>query len=62
MFHPNQVIGMEEDEAIKELEHHSYQCRVMSVNGESFFGTCDYLPTRVNLTIVDGVVTSIWMG
>lgn len=39
-----------------------YQWRVVSVDGESLIVTADYLPNRIDATIVDGVVTEVGVG
>jgi hypothetical protein len=36
-----------------------YDIRVMSVDGKSMMGTCEYNPTRINVRVERGIITSI---
>lgn len=62
MFHPDQLIGMEEADAVALLTEQNRRFRIGSVDDESFFGTCDYWPNRVTLAIQDGLVASYSLG
>lgn len=53
---PN-VIGKTFEEAIKILNESGYTFRVLEIDGVSRIGTCDYVLTRVGLSLKDNVVT-----
>ncbi len=59
---PNSIIGMSEADATAFLEANNYSFRVMSREGRDSFGTCDYEPMRLNLTVTNGVVASFKLG
>jgi hypothetical protein len=56
------LIGMTEDEATAQIADWGWSSRVIQVDGEGLAVTMDFDPTRVNLTIEDGVVTAISTG
>ncbi len=56
------VLGMSEAEAIKVVEAAGVTYRVMARDGESFVGTCDWKPNRLNLRIAAGKVVSVDFG
>lgn len=56
------VIGLQEEDAVTKLEDAGFSVRITSRNGESFFGTCDYLTNRVNLEIEDDKVVTAIIG
>lgn len=56
------LIGQSEAKVIEQLKKENKKIRVMSKDGEHFFGTCDYNPFRLNLSIKDGKVTHITKG
>lgn len=56
------VIGLSTDEAIARIEVEGFIARVVAEDGEYFAVTEDYVTTRVNLVIVDGVVTEATAG
>lgn len=56
------LVGFAEKEAIRELEHAGYETRIVQVDDELFVVTCDYVPTRANLSVRDGKITSIYLG
>jgi hypothetical protein len=58
----NTVVGMDEDEAFALLKRENITYRIRSRNGEPYMGTCDYRLDRLNLTIIDGIVTSVTFG
>lgn len=58
-----QYIGLTEEEAIKKIQADGvFTARVMERNGESFFGTCDYDTTRINLIIEESKVAKAYLG
>lgn len=57
-----QLVGLTESAATACAEDEGWQVRVVSVNGEDYMVTADYRADRVNLTIVNGVVTAIIVG
>ena len=56
------VIGMEKQAAIDLIKSNGFKVRVRSEDGESFMGTCDWVPTRFNLSIENGKVVSVSKG
>ena len=56
------VEDMDEMEAVKLLDDNGALWRAMSVDGESFCGTCDFNSERFNLTIENGKLISYYMG
>ena len=49
------IIGSSYDVAKAFLDQHQIYHRVMSVDGNSFAGTTNYVPDRANLTITTGI-------
>lgn len=58
----NTLLGMSEAEATSTAEGNGWVVRVAARDGEQFALTMDYNPKRVNLTVVDGVVTDVFIG
>jgi hypothetical protein len=56
------AVGMTKAEAIKYFESRGVKVRIMSEEGNSFFGTADVQHTRANLTIEGGKVTKVSYG
>ncbi len=56
------LIGMSEQAAREATESAGYRWRVMSIDGEDLIGTADYDEGRVNVKLIDGVVTEAWLG
>lgn len=56
------VIDLSTDEAIERIEAEGFIARVVAEDGEYFAVTEDYVTTRVNLVIVDGIVTEATAG
>lgn len=56
------LVGLTETEATKLAEENGWQVRVAARDGETFPLTMDYREDRVNLTIVDAVVTEVLIG
>lgn len=54
---PN-VIGKTLEEATLTLNQAGFTTRVLKVDGEERMGTCDWIPTRVTLDLVDNKVTA----
>lgn len=56
------ILGFAEKDATSELEEAGYEVRVVAVDDEQFLVTCDYVPTRANLSLRDGKVTDLFFG
>ncbi len=56
------LIGLSEASAEEAAADFGYSWRVVSRDGEDFVVTMDYSETRINATIVDGVVTDATIG
>lgn len=56
------LIGLPEEEAVQVVEGAGWTTRVVARDGEQFAVTMDYRMDRVNLEIVDGVVTGATIG
>ncbi len=56
------LVGLTEDEALDVAESSRWTVRVVARDDERFAVTDDYSTTRVNLTIVAGIVTSATVG
>jgi hypothetical protein len=41
---------------------HDFNIRIMAEEGEHFLGTCELRSNRININLVDGIVTEAWMG
>lgn len=59
---PKRLVGLGEDDAVGEAESEGWVVRVVARDGEEFVVTKDYVETRVNLTVNDGVVTDVYVG
>ena len=58
----DRLVGMSEKDAIKMIGSHEMVARVVSRDGENFTVTADFHTGRVNLDIVDEVVTAANAG
>lgn len=58
----NQVIGMDENDAVTLIEDNGLRARVVCRNGKHFGVTMDYRIDRINLTVVDGKITRTQIG
>ena len=56
------LIGLTEDDAVQAAEAAGLVSRVVSRDGMQFPITKDYLLSRVNLTVNDGMVTAVYVG
>lgn len=56
------VVGHAEGEAISYLKTNKIPYRIMSKDGEAFFGTCDIIYNRCNLHISKNKVVSVNFG
>lgn len=56
------LVGLPTKQAKEQIVDEGYEVRVVSVNGDTRPVTMDYRPDRINLTIVDGVVTKATQG
>ena len=58
----NKYIGLTIHEAKVRLATEDKSYRVMHEDGQSFVGTCDYQPDRVNFSVENGIVTEASIG
>jgi len=56
------LIGLTEKAAIQAAESQGWAVRVVARDGEEFPITMDYSTARVNLTVVDDIVTEVYVG
>ena len=56
------LIGLTEDEATKVAAERGWAVRVAMRDGEPFMLTMDYRQDRVNITVVNNLVTSVVIG
>jgi len=56
------LVGLSETEALELAKTNGWEVRVVSRDGEDFAITMDYRADRVNLTVVDDVVTASTVG
>ena len=56
------LLGFTEKDATRELEDAGYEVRIVAVDDEQFAMTCDYVPTRANLSLRDGKITDLFLG
>jgi len=56
------LVGLSESEALDTAKANGWDARVVSRDGEDFAITMDYRADRVNLTVVDDVVTASTVG
>lgn len=56
------VVGMTEPGAVAAIEAAEYVARVVARDGEYFMVTEDYVVTRINLVVVNGLVTEATVG
>ena len=56
------LVGLSAKQAKAQIVDEGYEVRVVSVDGDTRPATMDYRPDRINLTIVDGVVTKATQG
>ena len=59
---PDGLVGLTESAAVDEAVSGGWVVRVVARDGEYFPVTLDYSTSRVNLTVVDGIVTSVSVG
>lgn len=57
-----ELVGMEKQAAINLLEKEGIEWRILSEEGELFFGTSDWKPFRRTLSIENGKVISVKRG
>jgi len=55
-------VGLTVEKASALAKEHGIRTRVVSVDGEEYMVTQDYLPERLNFTVVKGVVTKATWG
>lgn len=54
--------SLTEKDATRELEDAGYEVRIVAEDDEQYILTCDYVPTRANLSLRDGKVTDLFLG
>ena len=59
---PEQLIGLERDTAIVLLELNKTLYRILNDDGIFKFVTADFVASRINLSIIDGMVTDAFLG
>jgi hypothetical protein len=55
-------IGKTVEEAMQYSKRIGFASRIIQVDGEPMILTCDYIETRVNLNVEDGIVQSVSFG
>ncbi len=55
-------IGQTREQVEKTLIERKQKYRYTRIDEESFYGTCDYDLTRLNLTIDNGIITAVKRG
>lgn len=58
----NHLIGKTLTEAKEYLDLYNVRYRISSVDNKQFVLTADYAPSRVNLSVENGVVSDIYNG
>jgi hypothetical protein len=58
----NTLVGLTEDEAMKTASSAGWEFRIAARDGEQYMLTTDYVMNRVNVTIVEGIVTEVTVG
>ena len=58
----NEVLGWHFDTAIMFLKEHKIDFRITSKDEKNYIVTCDFVPERANLTIVNGIIENINYG
>lgn len=56
------LVGLNEEEATRQITENGLTFRIISRDGESFPATKDYSPGRINLEITAGVITGALIG
>ena len=56
------LVGLTEKAAVEAAESQGWVARVVARDGEEFPITMDYSTARVNLTVVDDIVTEVYVG
>lgn len=51
------LVGLSEDDFTRQAEALGYTVRIVTLDGESLAGDANYIPTRLNIRIGDGIVT-----
>lgn len=56
------VLGETEADAVAAITTAGFESRIAERDGEPFALTMDWVPSRINLTITDGIVTNVFVG
>ena len=51
------LIGRQKEEAVSMIENSGFRSRIVGEDGTSYIITMDFSGNRINLTLVDGLVT-----
>jgi hypothetical protein len=52
-------VGLTEEQAVASAKERGLMIRVVCEDGEFFFGTSDYVDTRLNIDLTKGIVSSV---
>jgi hypothetical protein len=58
----DRLVGMSEEDAIKMIESHEMVARVVSRDGENFTVTAEFKMGRINLDVIDELITAANAG
>lgn len=61
-FDVDRLIGLSEGDAVLLAGHYNHITRVVNRNGTPYIVTMDYRTDRINLTIVNSIVTGVRIG
>lgn len=56
------ILGDAEEDAVAAITAAGFESRIAERDGEPFALTMDWVPSRINLTITDGIVTNVFVG
>lgn len=56
------IIGKSETEAVQMMKAANVRYRIVAKNGSHYMVTCDYVPSRWNISIHNDVVTNVDFG
>jgi len=54
------LVGLSEDDFTRQAEALGYTVRIATLDGENLAGDANYIPTRLNIRIDNGIVTGIY--
>ena len=59
---PKIFVGLSADDARRQIEGNGYEVRMIKIDGSYNYSVKDYDPLRVNLTIVNNIVSEATIG